>query len=132
MHFEPTMLGAFKENPVFFALAALLGALGFALVIVALIALGKKPGIAAAVGLAAAVAGLLTMGAGTVGWFTARAHTLGAVSAPGLDARDRERILAYGNADASMPLKFGFGLGAIPLLAGAALGVAALGRARRK
>ena len=132
MNLEPSLLGAFKENPVFFALAALIASAGFVLVLVALIALGKKPGVAAAVGFAAAVAGLLAIGAGAMGSWSARKHTDGALSSPGLTARDRERIGAYGYAEAKMPLKFGLGLGVIPLLAGAALGVAGMTKARKK
>lgn len=132
MNVEPSLLGAFKENPVFFALAAMLALLGFVLVLVALVVFRSKPGVGAAVGLAGAIAGLLAIGAGTVGWYTARAHTLGAVSSPGLTARDRERILASGNAEATMPLKFGVAAGVVPLLAGAALGIAAISRARKK
>ena len=132
MNLEPTMLGAFKENPTFFALAALLASGGFVLLLAALIALGKKPGVTAAAGFAAVAVGLLTFGAGAMGSWSARKRTDGALSSPGLTARDRERIGAYGYAEARMPLKFALALGAIPLLAGAALGAVGMAKARRK
>ena len=132
MNPEPTFLGAFKENPTFFALAVLLGAAGFALVLVALVVLRTSPVVAAGLGLAGALAGLLTMAAGAIGYASARAHTDAACSSPGLAARDRERLVAYGYAEATMPLELGVALGAIPLLGGGALGIVGIAMERKR
>ena len=87
---------------------------------VALALLGRAPRGSVALGLLAALAGLGAFAAGGLGWVSQRTRTDGATTAPGLTANDRERLQAYGYAEAVMPFEFGAGAGALPLLAGTA------------
>jgi hypothetical protein len=127
----PTFMEAFKENPVFLSLSILLGTAGFVMLIVALIALGKSPGAATAIAVAAAVAGLLAIGAGYVGSSKGKEMTELAATTPGLSDFDRMRIREQGFAESQIQLVFGVKVGSLPLAGGAVLALLGIMRARK-
>lgn len=126
--FEPSFVEAFKENPFPFASALFFGALGLTLALVALVLVIKRSRTGLLVGVVAASVGLVAILSGVGGWFSMRSRAFAAVEAPGLSARDRERIITYANGEAAFPLVFGGVMGMLPLLGG--VGCAVMARAR--
>jgi hypothetical protein len=124
---SPTFVDSFRENPLFIALAVLLSLPGFLAGAIGIV-LSSRRAAGTALGAVALVCGLSAVGAGAMGMMIARSHTLGAVSAPGLSAIDRERILDYGNAAATKQLEAGIVIGALPALLGLVAFVLARGR----
>lgn len=127
---EPTFLDAFKENPAPIFLAFVLGAAGFALVVVALTLALKRSRAGVLLGVAAAACGVGAMLSGVYGTISKRRYTDEVITAPGLTAKDIERIRAYAYAEASFTWEAGAGAGLLPLLGG--VGSAGLALARRK
>jgi hypothetical protein len=132
MSYESSFVETFKENPTFFLLALLLGGVGFALVLVAAIVLGKRPRVTMGLGAAAAVAAVLAMGVGFGGAAIGRTRMAAVASAPGLTAKDRVRLTLAAAAEGRHVRNFGLAVGFVPLIAGIALFAAGLSRSQKR
>jgi hypothetical protein len=120
------MLEAFKENPVFFLLACLLGVAAVAAGLVGLFVVTRQ--LRVGVGVVALGLGLSALGAGAGGTLVARGHVDAAALTPGLSARDSDRIRDIGYRESAQSLVFG-SLAAVP---GSLLAVIALVSARKR
>src|SRR5687767_10894496 len=69
---EPSLIDAFKQNPLFFLIAGLFGGLGLALSLLGLILASRGSKIGIVIGLVAVLSGFGALGSGVVGWVMAR------------------------------------------------------------
>jgi hypothetical protein len=127
---EPSLIDAFKQNPLFFLIACFFGGLGLALSLLGLILASRGSKIGIVIGLVAVLSGFGALGSGVVGWVMARNMVEAAAAAPGLSASDRSRLMEHGTAEALYSLEVGIAASALPLLIG--MGACGLGIAKRK
>ena len=127
---EPTLFEAFRVNPIWMFLAAVIAVAGVVLAVIGLVFAIKRSPTGIALGVAAALAGLLAVGIGAFDHFRRLQRIEYVASIPGLSARDVARIREYDTKAAQYPLFFGAGIGALPLLLGA--GSAGAAAARKK
>jgi hypothetical protein len=129
---EPAILETFKTSPTFFLLALLVTAVGVVLALIGAVVLGKSPRVTMALGAAAALAALLSAGAGLGGASMARARTAALMSLPGLSSSDQARLTLFAEAEARIVRNFGVAIGLVPLLAGIALIAVGSSRSRKR
>jgi hypothetical protein len=104
---DPTLLQAFKENPLFFFLAFVVGAIAFVLGIVAVAAAARSKSAARPIAIVAVLLGAATVGVGGLGAALERSRAQMVVGDPGLGAGDKERIHAYAEESGEDCLVFG-------------------------
>jgi hypothetical protein len=125
---EPTLLEAFKENPVSFVVALFCASLGVTLGTLASI-LHKKGLVSTILAVAAVTMGLASAAAGALGAAQFSQQADAAIATPGLSVSDRARIVGDARARAIYPFATG-AVGAVPaMLLG---GTAIILRIRRK
>jgi len=132
MHDAPSVMDAFHANPIFFSLAIMLGTAGLVLLVVALIVVRPKPGIAMGIAVAAAVAGLLAIGAGSLARAQDRQRTDSAAGVRGLTDSERARVRALGYGEARLSVIVGVAAGGLPLAGGALLAIITMITTRKK
>lgn len=120
MEQTPTLLEAFKDNPVFMFFAVVFGLGALVLAVVGLVVRGKGLGIG--LGVAAALVAFLAITVGAVGAIRVRVTLQVAAESAGLSSSDRGRVLEYGNAEA----KHNLVVGAVAAVPGGALGLLAI------
>lgn len=127
---EPSFIDAFKQNPLFFLIGILLGGLGLALAITAMVFAGRGSKVGIVLGFVAILSGLGALTSGVVGWMFGRSGIEAAAQSPGLSAGDRARLIQAGYAESLYSLELGIAASALPLLAG--MTACAVGIAKRK
>lgn len=111
-----TLWRAFLDGGLADKLNLLLFLVGLPLAIAA-IAKARGPS-GRVLGAAATFAGLAILLVGTLGWYTGRARTNGAVSGASVNPGMRDRIRREGYMESNCAIDFGLGFAAIPLVLG--------------
>ena len=116
---EPTFVETFKENPVFIALALVLGAAGLMLTVLGFVL--RKGGGGRGLAIAAATTGFAAIGAGLWGARSTQHRATEFLTLQDLSDRDRARWRDYSAAEARYNLVAGIAAGAVPVVSGIAL-----------